>query len=119
MVTKVIGDWNEFIADLIVGGANSLQIGEVLIQWGDITGVAGGQGAITFPIAYTTIPVVIISLHNAALGSQTGYSMYPNLILTDRFEAQSREILDTGVGVTDVNDRNVDMRWFAIGINNA
>ena len=120
MVTKVIGDWNEFIANLIVGGANSLQIGEVLIQWGIAEIIAGGEIVINYPIAYTTIPITVITLESTNTTPETAFGGGISARSTSAFTAQGRVIIDSGVGTTDVFDGgNVEVYWISIGINTA
>ncbi|KKM77963.1 hypothetical protein LCGC14_1364670 [marine sediment metagenome] len=118
MTTKVIGDWNEFIADLIVGGANSLQIGEVLIQWGNVT-PSSGEGSVTFPIAYTSTPTVSHSIVHDSTISTIALSTHLSAISITAFTVQSRRVVDTGAGTTDVYEWDFIVYWIAIGINNA
>ncbi len=119
MVTKVIGDWNEFIAALIVGGANSLQIGEVLIQWGEASGFSSGQKEVTFPTAYTSIPIVLTTSGSTSTSSSNATGTAVNVVSTSAFTIQNRDINDTGVGVTDIADSGGLVSWIAIGINTA
>ncbi len=116
MVTTVIGDWNEFIANLIVGGANKLQIGDVLIQWG-LHNSSGGN-TLTFPIAYTTAPSVVGSVVSTSTIEQDAYVVHGQVSTTEA-EFEVRAILDTGVGTTDVFNNTSNVQWIAIGINNA
>ncbi len=119
MVTKVIGDWNEFIADLIVGGANSLQIGEVLIQWGTGGTLSGGEREITYPIAYTTTPKVFLTFDGVGVTPEDTASIQLSAISTTAFTVQGRRILDGGAA-TNVTDQDTKgFGWGSIGINNA
>ena len=119
MVTKVIGDWNEFIAGLIIGGANSLQIGEVLIQWGLEGTFSGGEATVTYPIAYTTAPTVIPTMANHNSSAVNAHSVGVRSTGTTTFIIENRDIIDSGGGATDVQDGARAVSWIAIGINNA
>ena len=148
MVTKVIGDWTEemalkavitnptFIGEIGIGavnvsetelgllegaieGANKLQIGDVLIQWGVINVSAGGTVVLTFPTAYTSAPNVISTDEALDAGAQSAYSCHVHSISTTVCTFETRRILDTGTGTTDVIDNNLLVHWIAIGINTA
>ncbi len=120
MVTTVIGDWNEFIANLIVGGANSLQIGEVLIQWGLSTITTGGEREITYPIAYTTTPITQCTMKATSIGSTVAFTNAINARSITAFTVQGRTLTDTGAGATDITDAlTVEFYWISIGINTA
>ena len=119
MTTEVIGDWNEFIANLIVGGANSLQIGEVLIQWGLTGTISGGEHILTFPTAYTSIPSVTLTPYYDTNANVNAGSVHLNGISVNGFTVQNRKIQDGGT-YTNVNDGEANpAHWIAIGINNA
>jgi len=100
-------------------GTNHVQIGDVLIQWGDIPAASGGEYEITFPIAYTTIPSVVPSLYGAAVAADIAYSYDLEEITTTTFTIQARQLTDTGAGATDVIDSTRPGRWIAIGLNTA
>lgn len=94
--------------------------GQVTIDLGDtqiITGLsdvdgAGGATLITFDKSFDTPPVVVISSFRVA--EETEQNVYPmeiSSITANTFQVQSRTILDTGVGTTDVDD-NDDTDFF-------
>ena len=149
MVTKVIGDWSEemllkalitdptFIGEIGIGGvnvsetelgllsgaiegANKLQIGDILIQWGNETsGFSGGEKIVTFPVAYTSTPFVMMTHSNHATASTLALAAGASVITTTAVTIQNRGISDSGVGETDVADTTWDVSWIAIGINTA
>ena len=149
MVTKVIGDWTEemalkalitnptFIGEIGIGsvnisetelgllegaieGANKLQIGDILIQWGTTPNLSGGEASVTFPIAYTSTPAVITSLIFVDVIAQRSYNTHLEVVSITAFTVQARQIIDSGTGATDLSDINsIGVSWLAIGINTA
>ena len=114
MTTEVIGDWNEFIANLIVGGANSLQIGNVLIQWG-IAAAGGGTISVTFGTAYTSLPTVVGQGYNTGGLATSGNTNWLNAVSITAFEIRHRFWDDAH----DWAFNTGNIHWIAIGINNA
>ena len=114
MVTKVIGDWNEFIAALIVEGANKLQIGNVLMQWG-IASAGGGNLSVTFGTAYTSTPTVGGHGFNTASLATSGNTNWLGAVSTTGFQIRHRAWDDAH----DWLNNTGNIHWFAIGINNA
>jgi len=146
MVTKVIGDWTEemalkavitnptFIGEIGIGavnvsetelgllegaieGANKLQIGDVLIQWGT-AGAGGGEVTVNFPTAYTSTPFVIAIPLQASTDATTALTASLYSVTTTTVIFQTRVTIEgTPTVVNDVN--NAVNHWIAIGINNA
>ncbi len=149
MVTKVIGDWSEEmllkalisnpifqgeiglsatrVSEIELGlldgaseGANKLQIGDILIQWGhETSGFSGGQKTIVFSTAYTAVPSITVSCAQHDTNPLWGYSVGAYLPTITQFVIQNRVMQDSGAGATDIYDVDTDVFWIAIGINTA
>ncbi len=146
MVTEVIGDWTEemalkavitdptFIGEIGIGAVNisetelgllegssgasgKLIIGGIMIQWGAITALSGGEREITFETAFGGTPVVSVNVKNASPSSTNTYSWHPSTVSTTAFTVQGRRLLDTGVGITDILDDDTQLgSYIAIGL---
>ncbi len=102
-----------------VEGANKLQIGDVLIQWGEETGFSSGQKVVTFPTAYTSTPIVLTTSGSTSTSTTNATTATVNTVSITAFTIQNRDINDTGAGETDITDSFGLVKWVAIGINTA
>ncbi len=97
-------------------GANKLQIGDILIQWGiETTGFAGGTKVVSFPVAYTSTPVVSANSSSASTTSTVATEAHVNATALSTFTLQNRNI----IGTNAPSDSTSPVSWIAIGINNA
>ncbi len=103
-----------------VEGANKLQIGDVLIQWGIAEVISGGEIVITYPIEYTSTPFTVATLESTNTTPTTAFGGGISARSISSFTMQARVIITSGAGVTDVLDGgNVEVYWISIGINTA
>ena len=101
-----------------IEGANKLQIGDILIQWGDTPNIVSGETIVTFPVAYTSEPKVF-SIHKSVSTSSTiVQNVWVSAVSITQVTIQARYASDTGAGVTDItNTTSGFVHWVAIGIN--